>query len=339
MMKTMLFLLCLIFGSVTVPQARAADAPAVTFSLSRDRIVAGAPVFLNYTISNPTASRVQEIWLDEKPTAWLEVRLTDANGKNTAPPLPIGKDYAARTDYGKRVKYKQSKPHTVLFLKPGSTMKGRIALTSLSAAAPKAGTYQVRARVNYRWAEAKTVAELAVASPDFVFAEANMGSANASVTGTAMTPPSSLFVVDKEKTLRLTVLSVDPADLKERAKTLCDAALTLSGPERRAALEEIAAWPQPFALEVWCDFSQKSLSRETPDTLRNYSLTELIKTAMENCSPTLLPFLADLTWANDYNARTWLEMTYVRSDAATQKKILQIYADHHEEFPEHPTNY
>ena len=200
MIKTILFLLCLIFaGAVTVPQARAADAPAVTFSLSRDHIVAGEPVFLNYTISNPTASRVQEIWLDETPTAWLEVRLVDANGKNTAPPLPIGKDYAARTDYGRRVKYKQSKPHAVLFLKPGSTMKGRIALTSLSAAAPKAGNYQVKARVNYRWAEAKTVAELAVASPDFVFAEANMGSANASIMGTAMTPPSSLFAFDKEK--------------------------------------------------------------------------------------------------------------------------------------------
>ena len=258
------------------------------------------------------------------------------------PPIFSGKDAETRYDYGRRFKNKTDALYNVVLLKPGSTIRGRIALTTLTAAVPKLGTYQIKAQAKLRWAEAKMGADLAEAFPEVVFAEGRTGSAGGSVMTTNKPLPMSLLSGEKSKMLRLVVYSADPADLKAKAKTLRDDILTKTGAEAREAREELAAWPEASALDAWLPLMQQRNKNTTQAQASVFD--SFMQQVIASGNPALLPFVGNLTWnlawnPSNHNGHQTLELLYTSGDTATQKKILQMYADHHEEFPRNPANY
>ena len=70
---TFVTLSLLLFSVGIVSGTQAADAPTVTFSLNNNRVIAGEPIFLTYTVTNTNSSVIQAVWTEAKSPQWLQV--------------------------------------------------------------------------------------------------------------------------------------------------------------------------------------------------------------------------------------------------------------------------
>lgn len=318
-------------------QTASASPPTVNLSLSRSRVVAGEPVFLTYRISNTTGNLLQALWLEETPPQWLEVHLTDEADKEVAAPVFFRNVEESRYDYGKRFKKGRTGiPHTVLFLKPGGEMPGKMALTGLIAAAPKVGKYRIKVTVRSQWVEDKDVASILSLSPDFRYAVSNMGSGCVSQAATYDAPPRSLLKSETSKTLNLTVISAEKADLMARAETLRNEVLHESGEARQKALELLASWPASTASEAWMPLAREASTNLTRPEHFKFTLDGLLTEARVSGNPALLSFMEDLTWKSGlYDQHAIFEQMYANGDEVTQKRIRGIYEAHGEQLPKY----
>ena len=334
-------LLCLLFAGLATP-SKADSLPVVTFSLSDEKIVAGEPLFLNYTISNKSASTLQVIWANQNGQ-WLEARIVDSRNKDVSPvttsPLTF---YDTLSGYISPRRYEPASDTPIpLSLHPGQSFTSKMPLTAAAAALSKTGVYHVEVGLLYRSLNTKDAQEVSALSPRLQESLVSKGTISVSKEELPRTLPSTMLAVERTKSLRLVVTSVDAKDLTKRAAQLSNMAATGSGAEGRLAMEKLSAWPSSSAVETWQTYvrmdkqESERLGRTPSGNIHHFILS-----IIENRNPALIPFLVDLTWkSHSYDAHRTFERLYVNGDDVTKKKILQIYTDHHEEFPEHPVNY
>ena len=333
-----LVFLCLLFAG-TVTKSIAAP-PTFSLSLSDEKIVAGEPVFLRYTVSNPSATVLQLLWTEQK-SPWLQVRILNADNKEVAPATSVPLDQHEGSMPGWWSRERTATVATkALILRPGQIFKGKIPLTISAAEITKPGTYHLEVRIAYRMQETseEAIGSLAGISDKV---KRQIIPSGYSMVETDEPAPSGLSAVEKSRTLRLVVTAADPQSLAKKAEQLRQTALKASGQEQQEAIEKLASWPASSAMEVWKPFVQSVNHNPNMESyIKGANINSLVLSIINNRNPALLPFLSDLTWkTGNYDAHSILEKLYVNGNTATQKKILQMYADHNEEFPRNPSNY